>query len=260
MLFGSIVAIVTPMTAEQEVDFSALASLVDWHLQAGTQGIVVLGTTGEASSLMSEERHQVVKQVVQQVAGRVPVWVGAGSHSTTLSIQLCQHAQEVGADGVLVVTPYYNRPTQEGLYQHFCAISAAVTLPIMLYNVPARTAVDLSPETVFRLANRANIVAIKDASADITRVPHLIESGLGVLSGDDATALSWVEAGAHGVVSVAANVVPGLFVEMLHAARQGNIVRSNQINAQLKPLYKALSVETNPIPVKWLLQQMTIVF
>jgi len=243
------------MTETREVDFSALAALVDWHIAQKTQGFAVLGTTGEAATVSASERAQIVGQVVKQVSGRVPVLVGTGTNSTRTTIEMSRQAAKAKADGVLVVTPYYNRPTQEGLYQHYGAVAQAVDLPIVLYNVPSRTAVDLLPETVLRLATLPNVVAIKDATADIGRVKQLLNSGLSVLSGDDATALECVQAGGHGVISVAANVVPAVFSEMIAAARQGDFARASELNASMKALYQALFIESNPIAVKFLMQQ-----
>lgn len=256
MLTGSIVALVTPMTETQEVDFSALASLVDWHIAQKTQGFAVLGTTGEAATVSASERAQIVGQVVKQVAGRVPVLVGSGTNSTRTTIEMSQQAAAAKADAVLVVTPYYNKPTQEGLFQHYCAVAKAVDLPIVLYNVPSRTAVDLLPETVARLAAVPNVVAIKDATADLGRVKQLADSGLSVLSGDDASALQCVQAGGHGVISVAANIEPAVISEMISAARRGDNARATELHSSLEALYQALFIESNPIPVKFLLQQM----
>jgi len=261
MFTGSIVAIVTPMHANGEIDFEGLERLVDWHIKSGTDGLVVLGTTGESATIESDERKKIIAQSVRQVKGVMPVIVGTGVNSTSHSIELTREAMEMGADAALLVTPYYNKPTQEGLFQHYRAIAKAVPIPQILYNVPSRTACDLLPETVKRLSEYPNIVAIKEATGDIERLKQLLalNSSMDMLSGDDSTAMEFMLAGGRGVISVVANVVPTLFHDLCKAAVNGDRVAATKINDQLKMLYKGLFAESNPIPTKWALGEMGLI-
>lgn len=258
MFHGSIVALVTPMSADGAVDFTVLDELIEWHIESGTDGIVVLGTTGESPTITHEERTQIIRDTVDCVAGRVPVIAGTGSNSTQVSIEHTQEAMDLGVDACLVVTPYYNKPTQEGLYCHFKAIAEAVAMPLILYNVPSRTSCDLLPETVARLSHIGNIVGLKEASPDPQR-PHQLMTlvkGVDVLSGDDINALAYMKAGAKGVISVTANVAPQLVHDLCEAALSGDFARAEAIDKQLYPLNTNLFVETNPIPTKWALAAM----
>lgn len=257
MFHGSIVALVTPMLPNGEVDFASLRSLVDWHITNNTDAIVVTGTTGESPTLDVEEQLAVIQAVTEQVAQRIPVIAGTGSCSTHKAIVLTKGAMKIGVDACLLVTPYYNRPTQEGLYQHYRAIAAAVPIPQILYNVPGRTGCDLLPETVMRLADTSNIIGIKEGMPDRARaiLEHCGDS-LDVFSGDDMTALEIMRLGGKGVISVVANIAPQMMYEMCRAALQGNFELAEKINQQLLPLHKQLFVEANPIPVKWALEKL----
>ena len=259
MIQGSMVALVTPMQTDYSIDWDSLHQLVDWHLQEGTNAIVAVGTTGESATLSVEEHIQVIKSIVDQVKGRIPVIAGTGANSTEEAIGLTQHAKEAGADACLLVTPYYNKPTQEGLYQHFHYIAEAVAIPQILYNVPGRTTVDMLPETVLRLAQHEHIIGIKEATGDLARVPQLIEQSpqdFVVYSGDDLTAVELMLLGGKGNISVTANIVPGKMADLCAAAITGNAKIAQAIQQQLLPLHKALFVESNPIPVKWALAKM----
>lgn len=259
MFYGSIVALITPMDEHGKIDFDALQRLVDFHLSSGTNGIVVAGTTGEATTLSDDEFRQLLSHVVAQVDSSIPVLAGTGSADTASAIAHTQIAAELGADGALVVTPYYNRPMQSGLLAHYHALADASSIPLVIYNVPSRTAVDILPETVAELAQRDEIVAIKEAVPDMARVQALISlcgQSLVVLSGDDSSCLDAMRHGAQGVVSVAANVVPGLFRDMSESARGSNWQAAVEIDDMLRHLYGILALETNPIPVKWALYKM----
>jgi len=264
---GSIVALVTPMFADGRVDTEALANLVEFHVKNGTDAIVAMGTTGESATLDEKEHCQVVKQIVEFSNGRIPVIAGTGSNSTTEAIHLTQCAADAGADACLLVTPYYNKPTQEGLYQHFKAISEAVAIPQILYNVPGRTAVDMLPDTVQRLALIGNIVGIKEATGDIDRSVEIISlcsdkslyGDFAVYSGDDATALDAILKGVKGDISVTANVAPQAMHDMCAAALAGDEAKARQINTALLGLHETLFVEANPIPVKWALTEMKLI-
>ena len=261
MFFGSIVALVTPMNVHGHIDFGALRRLIGYHLDAGTNGIVVAGSTGESATLSGDEHKKLLAHVVKQVDSRMHVLAGTGSADTAVAVAQTRAAGELGADGVLVVTPYYNRPMQSGLLAHYHALADETHVPIVLYNVPSRTAVDMLPETVAELAHRKEIVAIKEAVPDPDRVRLLTElcgESLVVLSGDDPSCLEAMRAGAKGVVSVAANVVPGLFRDMCESAAIGNWQAAVEIDDRLRHLYKLLSLETNPIPVKWVLHEMAL--
>lgn len=266
MLRGSMVAIVTPMQAgvapDTPLDPDGLARLVEFHIENGTDAIVAVGTTGESATLDEEEHCGVIRQVVELVNGRVPVIAGTGANSTTEAIRLTRYASEAGADACLLVTPYYNKPTQEGLYLHHRAVAEAVPIPQILYNVPGRTACDMLPETAARLAGIENIVGIKEASADIGRVQRLREmcgEEFMLVSGDDATAMDFMLAGGHGVISVTANVVPSAMHELCDKAVAGDRAAAEAINAPIAKLHENLFVESNPIPVKWALHRMGLI-
>ncbi|HSH73631.1 MAG TPA: 4-hydroxy-tetrahydrodipicolinate synthase [Methylophilaceae bacterium] len=262
MLQGSLVAIATPMHEDGGLDIDALRLLIDFHINEGTDGIVVVGTTGESPTVDVEEHCLLIKTTVEHVAGRIPVIAGTGANSTREAIELTRHAKALGADACLLVAPYYNKPTQEGIYQHYRAVAEAVDIPQILYNVPGRTACDISNETTLRLASIPNIVGIKDATGSIERGTDLIlraPDGFSIFSGDDATGMALMLLGAHGVISVTANVAPKLMHEMCVAAMAGNSKEACAINAQLFPLHQKLFIEANPIPVKWVLQQMGLV-
>lgn len=259
MFRGSIVALVTPMHADGAVDWEALRRLVDWHVEQGTHGIVATGTTGESATLGFEEHDLVIKEIVSAARGRLPVIAGTGANNTDEAIRLTRDAKEDGADACLLVTPYYNKPTQEGLYQHFLAIARAVDIPQVLYNVPGRTACDMLPETVERLSKVPNIVGIKEATGNVERVRELQERcGLDfdIISGDDGTALELMLAGGHGDISVTANVAPTRMAEMCNAALEGDTERARALNDELDPLHRDLFIESSPIPVKWALYEM----
>ncbi len=258
-LQGSIVAIVTPMLPDGSLDYDTYRQLLDWHIAEGTAGLVVVGTTGESPTVSVEEHSELIRVAVEHVAGRLPVIAGVGGNSTSEAIELAGYAKNVGADAGLQVVPYYNKPSQEGLYRHFRAIAEAVDLPTILYNVPGRSVADLSTETVLRLAEVPGIVGIKDATGDIVRGTDLLrrrDPSFAVYSGDDATAAALMLLGADGNISVTANVAPRLMAELCAAAIAGDVVRTRALNAQLYPLNKSLFVEANPIPVKWALAQM----
>jgi len=259
MITGSMVALVTPMTTQGDVDWVALAELVEWHIAEGTNAIVAVGTTGESATLNVTEHCEVIKRVVSQTRGRIPIIAGTGANATSEAIELTAAAKDVGADACLLVTPYYNKPTQEGLYLHFRAIATAVAIPQILYNVPGRTACDMQNTTVERLVGTPNIVGIKDATGDIPRGRDLIErcgDGFAVYSGDDATAVDLILAGARGDISVTANVAPKAMSEMCAAALRGDAATARAINEKLLALHDKLFVEANPIPVKWALHMM----
>jgi len=259
MLSGSIVAIVTPMTADGALDLRGLESLIDWHVAEGTDGIGIVGTTGESPTVDVEEHCELIAKAVEYAARRVPVIAGTGGNSTREAIELTRFAAKAGAAYALSVVPYYNKPTQEGLYRHFRAIAEAADIPLILYNVPSRTVADLSNETVLRLAQLPRVVGIKESTSNIERVTDLMTrmpKGFMVFSGNDDAALAYTMLGANGVVSVTANVAPRAMHEMIVAARGGDFARAIEINNRLLPLHRTLFVETNPIPVKWALHRM----
>ncbi|MES9844786.1 MAG: 4-hydroxy-tetrahydrodipicolinate synthase [Candidatus Sedimenticola sp. PURPLELP] len=259
MFRGSMVALVTPMREDGSVDEESLRALVDWHIEQGTDGIVAVGTTGESATLDEKEHCKVISQVVEYTAGRVPVIAGTGANSTTEAIRLTRCAKEVGADACLLVTPYYNKPTQEGLYLHYKAVAEAVDIPQILYNVPGRTACDMLPETVGRLSRIPNIVGIKEATGVLDRVAEikgLCGDGFDLYSGDDATGREFVQLGGHGVISVTTNVAPALMHDMIKAALEGDHERAGRIDEKLATLHQDLFLEANPIPVKWALAEM----
>ncbi len=254
MITGSIVALVTPMHEDGTIDWAALEKLIEYHIHAGTSALVIAGTTGESATLTVPEHCELIRFSVEQSGGRIPIIAGTGSNSTHEAIELTVAAAEVGADASLLVTPYYNRPTQEGLYQHFCAVAASVNIPIILYNVPGRTACDLSNDTVLRLSKVANIVALKDATGDVERGATLIgqlPDTFAVYSGDDPTALALMQHGAKGNISVTANVAAAPMADLCRYALAGDFDAAQRIDDQLQGLNKALFVEPNPIPVKW---------
>jgi len=262
MLTGSLVAIVTPMFEDGRLDLDALKKLIDFHVDAGTDGIVIVGTTGESPTVDVDEHCLLIKTTIEHVAKRVPVIAGTGANSTAEAIELTAKAKALGADACLLVAPYYNKPSQEGLYQHFKAVAEAVDIPQILYNVPGRTGCDLSNDTVLRLAQLRNIVGIKDATGGIERGTDLLlraPAEFAVYSGDDATSLALMLLGGKGVISVTANVAPKLMHEMCAHALNGNLAAAKAANAKLFALHQKLFVEANPIPVKWVLQQMGLI-
>jgi 4-hydroxy-tetrahydrodipicolinate synthase len=262
MIQGSMVALVTPMNPDNSLDWARLHNLVDWHLEQGTHAIVAVGTTGESPTLNVDEHLAVIKKVVDQVNGRVPVIAGTGANSTSEAVEWTQSAKDLGADACLLVTPYYNKPTQEGLFLHHEHIARAVSIPQYLYNVPGRTGVDMKPETALRLAKVPNIVGIKEATGDLERAKLLIEqapSSFAIISGDDATAVDLILLGGKGDISVTANVVPAAIARMCELALAGNAVEARAINERLLPLHTAMFVESNPIPVKWAVEQLGLI-
>lgn len=262
MIRGSIVALVTPMTANGDIDWPALDKIVDFHLDKGTDAIVAVGTTGESPTLDYEEHLDVIRAIINRVAGRMPVIAGTGANSTQEAIELTERAAKAGADACLLVTPYYNKPTQEGLYQHFKAIAEAVDIPQILYNVPGRTACDMLPDTVLRLAQIDNIIGIKEATGDLDRARELISkvpTDFSVYSGDDATAIELILMGGQGNISVTANVAPMEMAELCRLGLQGDTEAARALQAKLMPLHKNLFVEANPIPVKWAMTEMKLI-
>jgi 4-hydroxy-tetrahydrodipicolinate synthase len=262
MLRGSLVAIVSPMHEDGSLDLDAFRRLIDWHIAEGTEGIVVVGTTGESPTVDFEEHTLLIRTAIEQSAGRVPIIAGTGANSTREAIELQAFAKKAGADQCLSVVPYYNKPTQEGLYRHFKAVAEAVDIPMILYNVPGRTVADLHNDTTLRLAQVPNIIGIKDATANLERGADLIRrapKGFAIYSGDDATALALTLMGGDGVISVTANVAPRLMHEMSAAAFSGDLGRARSANNRLLGLHRHLFVEANPIPVKWVLQQMGLI-
>ena len=259
MIKGSIVAIVTPMFEDGSLDRDSLRKLLDWHVAEGTDAICIVGTTGESATVSPDEHCELIKLTVDHIAGRIPVMAGTGGNSTAEAIALTRHAKEVGADASLQVVPYYNRPSQEGMYRHFKAIAEAVDLPVILYNVPGRTVADMSNETILRLANIPNIVGIKDATGNIGRgydLLRLAPKSFAVYSGDDPTAMALMLGGGAGNISVTANVAPRLMADMCKAALEGNIAKAVELNNKMFPLHQKLFVEPNPVPVKWALAEM----
>jgi 4-hydroxy-tetrahydrodipicolinate synthase len=262
MLQGSLVAIVTPMFEEGSLDIPALNTLIDFHVEQGTDGIVIVGTTGESPTVDFDEHCLLIQTAVSHVNGRVPVIAGTGANSTKEAILLTQKAKSLGVDACLLVAPYYNKPTQEGLFQHFTAIANAVDIPQILYNVPSRTGCDISNDTTLRLATHKNIIGIKDATGGIERGTDLLlraPEDFAVLSGDDATAMSLILLGGKGVITVTGNVAPKLMHEMCVAAIAGDVINARKINAKLFGLHQKLFVEANPIPVKWVLTEMGLI-
>jgi 4-hydroxy-tetrahydrodipicolinate synthase len=263
-LTGSIVAIVTPMQEGGELDLAALSRLIEFHIANGTAGIVIVGTTGESPTVGFDEHCRLIKSAVEAVRGRIPVIAGTGANSTAEAIELTAYAKEAGATSCLSVVPYYNKPTQEGLYRHFRTIAERVDLPLILYNVPGRTAADLATDTVLRLAEVPGIAGIKDATSDMTRHIELLRRlpegrSFAFYSGNDDTALPYILLGGHGVISVTANVAPRLMADMCKAALAGDLATARRLNNRLMPLNTRLFVEANPIPVKWALAAMGLI-
>ena len=259
MITGSMVAIVTPMHQDGSLDLEAFRGLIDFHIKQGTDGIVVVGTTGESPTVDVEEHELLIAEAVKHAASRIPIIAGTGANSTTEAIELASFSKKAGADASLTVVPYYNKPTQEGLYQHFKAIAEAVDMPHILYNVPSRTVADMSNGTALRLAEIPNIIGIKDATGDIERGSDLLQrapEGFAVYSGDDASTLALMLLGAHGAISVTANVAPKQMHEMCAAALKGEVVKARDINSSLLGLHSKLFVEASPIPVKWAVSHM----
>ncbi len=258
-LIGSMVALITPMFEDGSVDFDALESLVNWHISSGTRAIISVGTTGESATLNQVEHIEVMQKTIAFAKGRISIIAGTGANSTSEAIELTQSAKAMGADAALLVTPYYNKPTQEGLYQHYKAIAEAVEIDQILYNVPGRTAVDLSVETTLRLASIQNIIGIKDATGDLSVGKALINDcpdGFLIYSGDDVTAVKFILMGGHGGISVSANIAPKLLADAYNAAMQGDELVAQTIDAKLSNLHQHLFIESNPIPVKWALYKM----
>ena len=256
---GSIVALVTPLHDDGAVDYDGLRQLIDWHIAEGTNCIGVVGTTGESPTVTVEEHCEIIRVAVEQCAGRVPVMAGAGANSTHEAIELSRFAKKVGADCTLQVVPYYNKPTQEGIYRHFKAIAEAVDIPMVLYNVPGRTVADMSVETTLRLAQVPGVIGVKEAPGNLERAAWLIREApahFRIYSGDDPTAIALMLLGGHGNVSVTANVAPHAMSELCAAAIAGDVARARDIHLRLLPLHKHLFIEANPIPVKWALHRM----
>ena len=254
MLKGSLVALITPMNQDGSINYEQLHDLIDWHIENGTDGIVAVGTTGESATLPVEEHLAVIEATVKHVNKRVPVIAGTGANNTVEAIALSKAAEQAGADYTLSVVPYYNKPSQEGIYQHFKAIAEATSIPMVIYNVPGRTVVSMSNDTILRLAKIPNIVGVKEASGKIGSNIELINSvpeGFAVLSGDDPTGLPFMLCGGHGVVTVAANVAPKLFADMCRAALEGDIATARRLNEQLIPIYNTMFCEPSPAAPKW---------
>lgn len=259
---GSIVALVTPMHADGEIDYPAIDRLIEWHVSSGTTGVVAVGTTGESATLSVREHCELITHVASTIGGRIAVIAGTGANATREAIDLTRSASGCGADACLLVTPYYNKPTQEGLYQHYAAVAESVDIPQILYNVPSRTACDMEPATVIRLAELPNIVGIKEASGDASRVEHILREcpeGFSVYSGDDATAMAFMQVGASGVISVTANIAPKTMATVCTHALAGKHEHARAEDANLRTLHHDLFIEPNPIPVKWLMQEAGLI-
>jgi len=262
MIQGSIVAIVTPMHADGSLDLPGLRKLIDWHIAEGTDGVVIVGTTGESPTVSVEEHCELIKVAVEHTAKRIPIIAGTGGNSTTEAIELTHYAKRVGADASLQVVPYYNRPTQEGMYQHFKKIAEAVDLPVILYNVPGRTVADMSNDTALRLAQVPGIIGIKDATGNIGRGTDLLRlapKSFAVYSGDDPTAMALMFCGGKGNISVTANIAPRAMHALCVAAMAGNVAEATRINNKMLPLHNKLFVEPNPVPVKWAMAEMGLI-
>lgn len=261
MLTGSLVALITPMNADGGVNFEQLRTLIDWHIAQGTHGIVAVGTTGESATLSVPEHLEVIEKTVKYVAKRVPVIAGAGANNTHEAVELSLEAQKLGADFILSVVPYYNKPSQEGIYQHFKTIAQAVNIKIILYNVPGRTVVDMNNDTILRLAQIPNICGVKEASGNIARALDLFKrapKGFAIYSGDDPTALPFILCGGQGVITVAANVAPKIFAQMCEYALSGDIASARALNEQLMPIYDVMFCEPSPAAAKWALAQQQL--
>jgi 4-hydroxy-tetrahydrodipicolinate synthase len=262
MITGSLVAIVTPMRSDGELDLAAFRKLIDWHVAEGSDGLAVLGTTGESPTVDVDEHKDLIRLAVQHSKGRIPIIAGTGGNSTAEAIELAEAAKKAGATASLSVVPYYNKPTQEGMYLHFRKIAETVDLPMILYNVPVRTVADMQNDTVLRLAQVPGIIGIKDATASIERGTDLMRRAprnFAVYSGEDVTALALILLGGHGVISVTANVAPKLMHQMCAAALVGDVKKARELNQMLLPLHQRLFVESNPIPVKWALAEMGMI-
>jgi len=262
MFRGSLVAVVTPMGADGAIDWMAWDRLLDFHLREGSDGVVVAGTTGESPTLTAEEIEELAERAVARVGGKLRLVVGAGTNSTAKTVALARRLSRLGVDAIMLVTPYYNKPPQEGLYRHFATAADASAAPVILYNVPGRTSVDLWPGTVARLARHPNIVGLKDASASLERLDELLAScppRFALLSGDDASAIEWMLRGAHGVISVTANVVPRRMSEACRAALAGDAATARAIDATLQALHRDLFCEPSPIPVKWAVARLGLI-
>src|SRR5690242_11254267 len=262
MITGSLVAIITPMREDGSLDLARFRQLIDWHVAEGTDGIVVVGTTGESPTVNFEEHKELIRIAVEHSRGRIPVIAGTGGNSTAEAIELTESAQKAGATACLSVVPYYNKPTQEGLYRHFRKIAETVDLPMIVYNVPGRTVADLANDTMLRLAQVPGIIGIKDATANLERGTDLIRRAprnFAIYSGDDATCLALILLGGHGVISVTANVAPKLMHQMCAAALVGDVKRARELNLRLLPLHQRLFIETSPAPVKWAMAEMGLV-
>ncbi|HTH45048.1 MAG TPA: 4-hydroxy-tetrahydrodipicolinate synthase [Oxalicibacterium sp.] len=262
MIQGSIVAIVTPMHADGTLDLPGLRKLIDWHIAEGTDGIVIVGTTGESPTVSVEEHCELIKVAVEHTAKRIPIIAGTGGNSTSEAIELTQYAKDVGADASLLVVPYYNRPTQEGMYQHFKKIVEAVDLPAILYNVPGRTVADMANETVLRLAQVPGVIGIKDATGNIGRgidLMRMAPKGFAVYSGDDPTAMALMFCGGKGNISVTANIAPRGMHQLCTAAMNGRVAEAVAINNKLAPLHSKLFVEPNPVPLKWAMAEIGLI-
>jgi 4-hydroxy-tetrahydrodipicolinate synthase len=263
-LQGSFVALVTPMRADGSLDYESLEALIDWHIQSGTNGIVTVGTTGESATVSVTEHLQIIEQTIEFVNGRIPVIAGTGANSSKEALELTQTAASLGADFALIVTPYYNKPNQEGLYQHYMRIADSVEIPQILYNVPSRTACDLKPETVSRLSYHPNIVGIKEALDDPLRLDELMsirermndQKYFAVLSGDDPTFSKFMSTGGDGVISVAANILPSQVAKICWLNLEGHLADAKELNEMYRNIFELLFIESNPIPVKWMLEQM----
>lgn len=262
MIKGSLVAIVTPMFEDGRLDFARFKALIDWHVGEGTDGIVVVGTSGESPTVNFDEHKELIRLAVEHAGGRIPIIAGTGANSTAEAIELTESAKKAGADACLSVAPYYNKPTQEGLYRHYKAIAEAVDIPNILYNVPGRTVADIANETVLRLAQIPNVVGLKDATGNIERGSDLLRRApkdFAIYSGDDASGLALMLLGCHGVISVTNNVAPRLMSDLCKAAFAGDLKRAREINNKLLLLHQRLFVEANPIPVKWAVAQMGLI-
>ncbi|MCG6952516.1 MAG: 4-hydroxy-tetrahydrodipicolinate synthase [Burkholderiales bacterium] len=262
MITGSLVAIVTPMKDDGAIDLVRFRGLIDWHVAEGTDGIVVVGTTGESPTVNFDEHKELIRVAVEHSKGRIPIIAGTGGNSTAEAIELTESAKKAGATACLSVVPYYNKPTQEGLYRHFRTVAETVDLPMIVYNVPGRTVADLQNDTLLRLAELPGIIGIKDATANIERGSDLVRRAprnFAIYSGEDSTALALILMGGHGVISVTANVAPKLMHQMCAAALVGDVKKAREINLRLLPLHQRLFVEANPIPVKWALAQMGLI-
>tara|TARA_B100001093_G_scaffold229287_1_gene219866 strand:- start:187 stop:1089 length:903 start_codon:yes stop_codon:yes gene_type:complete len=255
---GSYVALVTPMKADRSVDFDALLRLVDWHISSGTDGLVILGTTGESATITPDERRSIIKKTVSHVNGRLPIIVGTGSSCTSTALRLTREAHELGSDAAMLITPCYVKPSQQGLFEHFSTLAKGCSISQILYNVPSRSGCDLLPKTIAKLADSSNIVAVKEATGDLHRLRELLdlETGLSLLSGDDPSSVDFMLSGGHGVISVTCNVVPSLLNRISQLALSGDTSAALAMDKPLKDLHRVLFVESNPIPVKWLLQRM----